>query len=165
MPKKKPEHKYTQAERKKIYKIKKANIKAKIDIPASKSDRKKLIRDTYKTHPRIVFCPALNGNVAINKSVSSDKTRDAAADKRKSTQLALMVPELLKTATLIYDNTAKRNAGQASFDKMFILIAAVKGIGYAKITIGRYEHGTGSISAPFCQYCISHISLHTIKNK
>jgi hypothetical protein len=162
---KKREHTYTQAERKKINKIKKVKLNVKTDIPNAKTERKRLIRDTYKTHPRIVFCPALNDNVAINKSVSSDKTRDAAADKKKSTQLALMAPELLKIATLVYDNTAKDNAGQDTFDNMFILIAAVKGIGYAKITIGRYKPETQNTTAPYCQYCVSHISLHTLKNK
>lgn len=168
---KRHEHIYTQSERKKIYQIKKIKLGRDESVPSERhskreyDERKKKIVEAYMEYPHIVYCPAIKANVAINRN-SRRKTKSSAALNRKSTKLALNVPQLIENATLVYDNSKKQNtAGQKSFDNMFVLFCAVKGIGYAKLTIGRYSPDTTDTQAPYCQYCVSHISLHEIKNK
>lgn len=169
--KKKTEHKYTQSERKKIYGLKKIKLKKdSLATPRSQNKsaygvRKGQIISEYMEYPNIVFCPAIKANVAINRN-SRRKTKSSAALDSKSTRLALNVPQLIENAVLIYDNRRKEGtSGQKTFDSVFVLFCAVKNIGYAKLTIGRYAPDTENTQAPFVQYCVSHISLHEIKNK
>jgi hypothetical protein len=171
MKHRKPEHKYTQTERKKIYSIKKIKLKkdntsiTKKKSKAAYNERLNAIGAEYAKYPKTVFCPAIQEYVAINRN-SRRKTKNRAALDSKSTRLAFNIPQLIENAVLIYDNRRKNNTtGQKTFDSVFVLFCAVKNIGYAKITIGRYSPETTDTQAPFVQYCVSHISLHEIRNK
>ncbi len=76
-----------------------------------------------------------------------------------------MVKEIIANSELIYTDTPKTNKGQKMFSKILVLVAAVRGIGWAKLTIGKYNDKAAMVQAPYCQYCIQHLSIHTLKNK
>ena len=50
-----------------------------------------------------------------------------------------MVKEIIANSELIYTDTPKTNKGQKMFSKILVLVAAVRGIGWAKLTIGKYN--------------------------
>lgn len=157
-------HKYTQPERKKVYKLRPQKVK-KVHkcLPKSRRERRNIIKSHYKEVYGQYYCPALDANVSINKDISCNKTFYEASMRRKSTQLALVVEELLPIAVKLYDSTAKENEMQAGFVRMHVLVAGVKGVGYAKITVGEYSRI--NTPAPFCQYSVSHLSVVQLKNK
>ncbi|MBR6250096.1 MAG: hypothetical protein IKR17_02745 [Bacteroidales bacterium] len=76
-----------------------------------------------------------------------------------------MVKEIIANSQLIYTDKPKTNKGQKMFSKILVLVAAVRGIGWAKLTIGKYNDKATMAQAPYCQYCIQHLSIHTLKNK
>ncbi|MBO7652836.1 MAG: hypothetical protein J6S84_09045 [Bacteroidales bacterium] len=167
--KKKREHTYTKAERSKINKIKKVKITDKPSIPKSKNTesaqyRKKKIAEHMQEIYGVHYCKELNGDVAINQHISNVETRFRASTGYKSTILALNIENLLSSAVKIYDAPPKGNKQQKSFVRMHVLIAAVRGIGYAKITIGEYENQIIA-KAKYCHYCVTSISVHALKNK
>lgn len=162
-------HKYTQAERKKVYKLKPVKLKNTPEIPLSKTkdaakSRKKIISSHIQKIYGIVYCPELGADVAFNKTVSNVETRYRASGSRKSTLLAVNVEALIPHAVKLYEGPAKDNGQQKEFRKIHVLIAAVRGVGYAKITIGEYADSTIS-KAPYCHYCVTNISLRHLKNK
>ena len=164
--------KYTNKQRSKIYKVK-SKIKPTIatrSVPKGKSKTakeersrmlKKIIPDYYGKY----YCPALKDNVVINSNISLHKMLSASIIEQKSTIAALMLKELIKKAELIYKTKPKDNAGQKSFSAIYVLVAAIRGIGWAKLTIGKYKEDARKSQAPYCQYCVKHLSIHELKNK
>ena len=163
MNRKKPEHKYTQSERKKIYRIKKVKMPVKSDVPHDRKTRRNLIKTHYQENYGRYYCPALGGNVSINKDISCNKTFYEAAVREKSTKLALIVEQIIPLAVKLYSSKAKANEMQKGFSMVHVLVAGVRGVGYAKITVGEYADKTELNE--FCQYSVSHLSIVQLKNK
>lgn len=162
-------HKYTQAERKKVYKLKPVKVKNTPEIPHKKTKaaariRKNIISTHIQSIYGTVYCPELDADVAFNKTVSNVETRYRASGSRKSTLLAVNIEALIPHAVKLYEGPAKANGQQKEFCRMHVLIAAVRGVGYAKITIGEYADSSLS-KAPYCHYCVTGISLRQLKNK
>ena len=110
------------------------------------------------------YCPELDGDVIINQKISNVETRFKASTSYKSTVMAMNIENLLKTAVKLYDAPAKGNRQQYRFSRIHVLIASIRGFGYAKITIGEYSEDVFA-KAKYCHYCVSSISLHALKNK
>lgn len=159
-------------QRSKFYKVK-AKIKplqhktciSKDNTKDAKKERSKMIKEIYPDYYGAYFCPAIGANVAVNSNISLKKAASASSESAKSTQIALMLKEVIAKAELIYKDKPKDNVGQKSFSEIWVLAAIVKGVGYAKLTIGKYKADVKDSKAPFCQYCIKHISIHELKNK
>lgn len=76
-----------------------------------------------------------------------------------------MVKEIIANSELIYTDTPKTNKGQKMFSEILALEVAICGIGWAKLTIGKYSDKATRTQAPYCQYCVKHLSVHELKNK
>lgn len=163
--------KYTNSQRKKVYKVK-AKVKptALPYIPNGKTTdarnaRKNVIKKAMPEYYGVYYCPAIGENVVVNSKISLHKAVSASIENAKSTVITLMLKEIIGKAEFIYKTRPKDNKGQKSFSEIWVLAAIVKGVGYAKLTIGKYKNGVSDIKAPFCHYCINHLSIHKLKNK
>ena len=163
---------YSNTQRSKFYKVK-AKVRlstTKKDIPTGKTksamkERKALIKKSFPAYYGTYYCAALKADVAVNSNISLHKAIDEPSKTAKSTMLTLMLKDIVGKAEIIYEDTPKDNVGQKSFSKIIVLAAIVKGVGYAKLTIGKYKEGASDTKALFCHYCIRHLSVHELKNK
>ena len=164
--------KYTNKQRSKIHKVK-SKIKPTIatrSVPKGKSktakeERSRMLKEIIPDYYGIYYCPALKDNVVINSNITLHKLLSASVKSRKSAIAALMLKELILKAELIYKSKPKSNGGQKPFSEMYVLVAAIRGIGWAKLTIGKYKEDARKSQAPYCQYCVKYLSVHQLKNK
>lgn len=162
--------KYTNSQRKKVYKVK-AKLKTatlpripKGSVLNARSARKGIIKKALPEYYGVYYCPAIGANVAVNSKITLHKAVDVSIESAKSTTVALMLREIIGKAEFIYKAKPKDNAGQKSFSEIWVLTAIVKGVGYAKLTVGKYRPDVIA-QAPFCQYCIKYLSIKELKNK
>ncbi len=165
----KSKHKYTNTERSKVYQTKKIKNVNKKTLPKAKTDttRKERAVIVFKHFKAIkgktYYCPALKDYVSIGKKTYSE-ARIHTISRAKSTEAALNVENVIKNATLIYDAEPKKTKSQSAFKRMYVLICPITGVGYAKLTIGRFYEKKEN--EPDLQvYCITQISLYELKNK
>ena len=163
--------KYTNKQRKRFYKVKAKVKPTKLpSIPKgnainARNGRKSIIKQVMPEYYGVYYCPAIGSNVVVNSKISLHKAVSASIENAKSTAITLMLREIIGKAEFIYKTKPKDNKGQKSFSEIRVLAAIVKGVGYAKLTIGKYKDGITDIKAPFCHYCINHLSIHKLKNK
>ncbi|MBO5963814.1 MAG: hypothetical protein J6P97_04965 [Bacteroidales bacterium] len=155
--------KTTLMQRSELYKSKPVKNSAKGGVPKekdakAKDERAKILAKWIK-NKEVLFCPALSANV-YTKRKSKEETIYHASKSHKSTIVAMNMSNLYADAK--YSSyKPKANKNQICFKNIHVLIAVVKGVGYAKITVGEfYEDVKGEL---FCQYCATHISLRKIK--
>lgn len=162
--------KYTNTQRKRVYKVKtKVKLSALPRIPKGKTTdahnaRKSVIKKALPEYYGVYYCPAIGANVAVNSKITLHKAVDVSIESAKSTAAALMLREIIGKSEFIYKTKPKDNKGQKSFSEIWVLAAIVKGVGYAKLTIGKYKPDMVA-QAPFCQYCIKYLSIKELKNK
>lgn len=166
--------KYTNKQRKKVYKVK-AKVKPTLPvgtpkIPKGKTkeatkERTRIIKEKLPEYYGVYWCPAINNHLVVNSRISLHKAVVASGETAKSAHVAMLLKEIIAKAEFIYRDKPKDNAGQKSFSEIWVLAAIVKGIGYAKLTVGKYKEGITDVQAPFCQYCIKYLSIRELKNK
>ena len=167
-------HTYTNAERKKAYGMKKTPLTISGEsLPKGKNSesekkRQEILSKIYSKRvadekARIVYCPSLGSNVLFTNKTSTRETKHRSSGDWKSTALAIDIERLFDVAEILYVESAKNNKSQSSFSSMVVLIAAVKGYGYAKIIVGKYRDANAEV--PYCQYCVMSVSLRKLKNK
>ncbi len=158
-------HVYSNKERHIIYKsatVKNSTTKQVPKEKAATKSRRKIINDCIKTLKKtFIFCKALNDYVEITK-ISQSEVRNWGGINKKSTIAVLNIHNIVNNATYIYSTNPKDNKKQQAFKKMHILICPIKGVGYAKITIGEVIKKK---ITPYTLYSITHISLIKIKNR
>lgn len=103
-----------------------------------------------------VYCPALRANVAFNRKTSKREAISHSSGDRDSTLFALNIEQLLQTASIVDRLPPKPgNKQQVPFCQMIIMEQKIKGLGTARITIGKYKPGYNLVEAPYCHYCVT----------
>ncbi len=156
-------HIYSNKERHQIYQsdsVKNGTTKHVPKERTSTKSRRKIVDEYVRTIKKsLIFCTALNNYVEVTK-ISQSEIRNWGGIGWKSTISVLNAKELVCNATYIYSTPPKNNKKQKVFKKMHILICPIKGVGYAKITVGE-----GDFETPYILYSITHIALKKIKNR